>query len=262
MTSSAAALALFVFSLVPLAASAKKAPVASTEELAQITERGRLLYAYDQAAWHATDAVLATHPAKGEGGRYIAQQIGGKWVVSFGHLSVARDAFLVDHVATQGANPEQFTVEALSSPHPDTGFVFVAAKAVDLALQDFQPENATYNIAVLPAPAGQIYVYLYPAQTQDGIFPLGGDERYIVSADGAILIDKHRMHHSILYFDTHPADGSTLSAGFHVHVLSNMPEDSDVFYVLNRRPSLPEFIGVDGKIRYEINPDGTIVPKK
>ena len=262
MTSRSAVLALSVCSLVPLTASARKPPVASTEELAQITERGRLLYAYDQAAWHATDAVLGTRPAKGEGGRYIAQQIGGKWVVRFGHLSPTRDAFLLDHVATEGAAPDQFTVEALPTPRRDTGFAFIAAKAVDLALQDFQPEKATYNVAVLPAPAGQLYVYLYPAQTQDGIFPLGGDERYIVSADGATIIDKHRMHHSILNFDTHPPDGSTLSAGFHVHVLSAVPEDSDVFYVLNRRPSLPELIGVDGKIRYQINPDGTIVPNK
>lgn len=262
MISRSVALALAVLSLVPRAAWAKRAPLASTEELAQITERGRLLYAYDQAAWHATDAVLATHPAKGEGGRYIAQQIGGKWVVCFGHLSAARDAFVVDHVATQGATLEQFSVETLPTPRPETGFVFAAAKAIDLALQDFQPEKATYNIAVLPAPGGEFYVYLYPAQTQDGIFPLGGDERYIVTADGATLIDKHRMHHAILNFDTHPPNGSTLSAGFHVHVLSTVPEDSDVFYVLNRRPSLPEFIGVDGKLRYQINPDGTIVSMK
>jgi hypothetical protein len=50
-------------------AFSKNAPKISPEELAQITERGRALYAYDQAAWHATDAVVATHPTKGEDGR-------------------------------------------------------------------------------------------------------------------------------------------------------------------------------------------------
>lgn len=35
-------------------------------ELVAITARGRLLAEYDQAAWHATDVVLATHPKEGK----------------------------------------------------------------------------------------------------------------------------------------------------------------------------------------------------
>jgi hypothetical protein len=56
--------------------------------------------------------------------------------------------------------------------------------------------------------------------------------------------------------------GQTLSAGFHVHVLSEVPEDSDVFYVLTRKPSMPEFIGVNKKLRYQIMGDGTILTVK
>lgn len=47
-------------------AFSKSSQKTSPEELAQITERGRALYAYDQAAWHATDAVVATHPNRGK----------------------------------------------------------------------------------------------------------------------------------------------------------------------------------------------------
>jgi len=245
----------------PLAFS-KKAPNVSSEELAQITERGRALYAYDQAAWHATDAVLATHPNEGEDGRYIARKTDAGWVVAFGHLSSARDSFLIAHLATQGKTPQEFSVEHFATPETDTGFIFAAAKACDLALKDFQGENVAYNVAVLPAPESQMYVYVIPAQTKDGIYPLGGDERYTVSSAGNTLVDKRRMHHSILLFDTHDPQLARVEAGFHVHVLSDVPEDSDVFYVLTRKPSIPEFIGFNGKMVYEIMEDGAIKPQK
>ena len=46
---------------------------------------------------------------------------------------------------------------------------------------------------------------------------------------------------------------------FHTHVLSNTPEDSDVFYVLSRKPLVPEYVGIaaDKKI-YVIETDGNI----
>jgi hypothetical protein len=240
----------------------KSAPNISSGELAKITERGRSLYAYDQAAWHATDAVLATHPTNGEDGRYIARKTDAGWVVAFGHLSEARDAFLVAHLATQGKALQDFSVEHYAAPKRDTGFFFAAARAVDLALSDFQGEKVPYNVAVLPADDGQLYVYVLPAQTRDGVYALGGDERYTVASDGSSLIDKHRMHHSILTFDTNDPQAAKLVAGYHVHVLSDVPEDSDVFYVLTRRPSIPEFIGVNGKLRFEIMEDGSIQLKK
>ncbi len=229
---------------------------------AQITDRGRALYAYDQAAWHATDAVLATHPSKGEDGRYIARKTDAGWVVAFGPLSSAGDAYLIAHLATEGKKPQEFSVEHFTTPKNGTGFFFVAAKAVDLALKDFQGENSPYNVAVLPTPDGQLYVYVLPAQTKDGAYPLGGDERYTISSDGNTFVDKHRMHHSILTFDTNDPQTAKIVAGYHVHVLSEVPEDSDVFYVLTRRPSIPELIGVDGKLRFQIMEDGTILPKK
>jgi hypothetical protein len=259
-----ARLAIVVAALLLSASPAisKNTPKISLEELAQITERGRALYAYDQAAWHATDAVVATHPTEGEDGRYIARKTDTGWVVAFGHLSETHDAFLIAHLATQGKSPQEFSVEHFAAPRTDTAFFFAAAKAVDLALNDFQGEKVPYNVAVLPATEGQLYVYVLPAQTKDGVYPLGGDERYTVSSDGNSLIDKHRMHHSILTFDTNDPQAAKLVAGYHVHVLSDVPEDSDVFYVLTRRPSIPEFIGVDGKLRFKIMEDGSIQLKK
>jgi hypothetical protein len=207
--------------------------------------------------------LLATHPNENEDGRYIARKVGDKWIVAFGHLNEARDAFLVAHIATQGASTQEFSVEHLITPQADTGFWLGAARAIDLALKDFQAEKVQYNVAVLPASGDQLYVYVLPALTKDGVYPLGGDERYTVSSDGKTLLDKRRMHKAILWFDTTaPNAPKNIQAGYHIHVLSNVPEDSDVFYVLTRKPSIPEFIGVGGKMRYIVNPDGSIALAK
>jgi len=224
--------------------------------LPEVTERGRLLYEYDQAAWHATDAVQALHPPRESVGRYIAHKSDAGWVVAFGHLNEARDKFLIAYEADQGSTLKQFTVKKLDPPEGDTAFYLAAAKAIDTALHDFRGENRPYNVAVLPAPSNQLFVYVLPAQTKTGIYPLGGDVRYLISADGSSIFEKRQMHKAIL--ETPPQANVTPVEGVHTHFLSDVPEDSDVFHVLSQEPPLPELIINVKKEQYEILTDGTI----
>src|SRR5262249_4915324 len=76
-----------------------------------------------------------------------------------------------------------------------------AARAIDTALHDFQGERRPYNVAVLPAPPDQLYVYVLPAQTKTGIYPIGGDVRYLVRADGDTIVKKRKMHKDIIELD-------------------------------------------------------------
>jgi len=232
----------------------------SSADLAAITARGGMLAEYDVAAWHATDAVEGLNPDKSAARLYIARKNEGKWVVVFGRLADARDKFLIVYQATQGQSPKDFTVKKLDPPLESTDFHFCAAKAIEAALKDFQTPSRPYNTYAIPSESGQLYVYLLPAQTKQGVYPLGGDLRYTFSADGDRMIEKRPMHKTILEFDANatPKQVKKVEAGYHTHVLSNRPEDSDVFYVLNRRPSIPEYVGtLDNKI-YVIQTDGTI----
>ena len=233
------------------------ASIPTDNELAQITARGRLLYEYDQAAWHSSDAAMATNPSKENLGRYIAQKTGAGWIVAFGRLNEARDAFQIATLATQGQTTQDFSVKKFDPPEKDTGFFLVAAKAIEVSLKDFQGANWPYNVAVLPAPAGQLYVYVYPAQKENGVYPLGADARYLVSPDGATVVEKRQLHKSIIPTGGPVPVGTTFVAGTHSHILSNVPEDTDVFYVLTRKPSMPEYIGTQIAI-YVVNADGTI----
>jgi hypothetical protein len=105
-----------------------------------------------------------------------------------------------------------------------------------------------------------MYVYLYPAQTDPKIFPIGGDERYKISADGATILEDHRMHKSILDIPTDAHAGGHVTAGTHNDIYSDVPEDTDVFHVLARTPLVPDYVSAQGHL-YLIDTDGTITDK-
>jgi hypothetical protein len=225
-----------------------------------VTERGRALYEYDQAAWHATDVVQAAHPAQGLVKRYIARKSDAGWTVVFGRLSDQGDKFLIAYKATEGANLQEFSVSKMDPPAEEAGFYLAAAKAIDLADHDFKSrENRPYNAAVLPAPGNQLYVYIYPAQTEAGQYPVGGDVRYLISGDGSSVVDQHRMHKTIVEGWTKPPSSYWIGR-YHTHELGDEVEDSDVFHVLSSK--VVEYIGMPNKKFFRVNTDGTIVEVK
>ena len=244
---------VFVFSV---GAFSQRTAPASTAELLAISERGRALYAYDEAAWHSTDAVMALKPTKGSFESYIGQKFGDKWTVVYGKLNADRDRYLVIYEATQAGSSIEFNVKKYDQPKEDKGFYFTAALALSLAKSDFGSVNRPYNAAVLPAGSGQLYVYLLPAQTEDGVFPLGADVRYLISTDGKNVVEKRQLHKSIIEF-RFPKD-ATPDSGYHTAILDDVPEDSDVFHVLTRTPKIPEWV-VTNKYVYQIKPDGSLL---
>ena len=65
------AIVILVLFLISISFAGKKKPEPDPV-MSDVTARGRALYEYDQAAWHATDAVQAMHPPDQSVGRYLA----------------------------------------------------------------------------------------------------------------------------------------------------------------------------------------------
>ena len=224
----------------------------SQAELASITARGVLLAEYDSAAWHATDAVAAlAQPI--ENSRYIAHKTTSTWVVDFGHLNQSHDRFLVAYEAVQIDRSESFDVKHFDPLKADTGWNLVAATAIETALRDFGATSCPYNVAAVPAEHEAIYVYLYPAQVKLGVYPLGADARYLFSSDGTRIIEKRQLHKTII--ESLPTRAKAV--GYHTHVLSEVPEDTDVLLVLSRHPRIPEIV-IAGPYMFTIDINGTI----
>jgi hypothetical protein len=231
------------------------------EELAAIAERGRALAGYDAAAWHASDALQAKDLKPGRVVRYIAHKTDKGWAVAFGRFDPARDRFLIAYEAIQGKDPAHFDVTELDPPREDTGFVRSAAKAIDVVLKDFtehfEGQRRPYNVAVLPAEKGQLWVYLVPAPTRPGVWPLGGDVRYLMSPDGTRVIQKRQLHKAVIELERPKDENQKQMAGIHTHVLDETPEDTDVFHVLTRKPAVPEFISTEHFL-FTVEPDGAV----
>jgi hypothetical protein len=237
--------------------SAQKSKPLSDSELAAITARGRALAEYDSASWNATDAVKALNPAEGAVARYIARKTSAGWVVVFGKFNESKDAFLIVYEATQQSGSPEFVVKTHDPPQKDTGYFYTAAKAIGISLQNSQLENRPYNTYVLPLESGQLYVYVLPAQTVADVYPLGGDTRFLISADGSNIVETRQLHKTIMEMKHSLPAGTKPASGYHTHVLTDTPEDTDVFHVLRQTHPLPEIIGTRTGI-YDVETNGTI----
>jgi hypothetical protein len=224
--------------------------------LAGVTERGRALYAYDQAAWHGSDALMALHPDTKGLSRYICRKTPAGWVVSVGKWNDAHDQFLVLYEAVQSPKSTKFEARKLDPPVKAKDELTGMERAQELAIKEFVGEKRPYNVAILPAPAGNLYVYVYPGQTKEAVWPIGGDVRYTISADGKQILEKRQLHKAIMDMEYNP--DKLPAAGVHMHLQSDVPEDTDVLYVLTRQPSIPEYIMINPEKMFIVSTNGSI----
>jgi len=235
--------------------SAQQVARPADAELAAISERGRELAAYDQAVWHATDALQTANPKTAQGQRCLARFENDRWNVVFGSLNADKTKFLISYEALQGSKPRSFSVKRDDPPREDYDFHLFAARAVEIASADFGGTPRPYNAAALPAADHQLYVYLYPAPLTANSYPLGGDVRYLISGDGRQILDKRQLHKTII--EVSVANAKKSAAGSHSHTFSDAPEDTDVLHVLQQDPPSPEKV-VTPHFVYEITADGAI----
>lgn len=152
--------------------------------------------------------------APGEIFAYLARREGAGWVVAFGRPDSVSGHFHVAYEAVQvPSRTDSFTVTRHAPARVDSDRLASAARAFSLARADFGTRTRPYNTAVLPASDSGWFVYLMPARTEHGVFPLGGDVRYHVSPDGRRILVKRQLHNAILDMavpsDTLPALLST-----------------------------------------------------
>ena len=261
---------------IPYLSYSERTAPASGSELSQITKRGRLLAEYDRAASLATDALQSSGANPSPIKQYIAQKLDDGWHVVYGRLLEGKSAFEVVYEVVQVQGSSNYKVIRNKRTRLDKEVYYKSARALLTAYTDFKAKNKPtrrYNTAVIPAGDGKMWVYLIPAQVKPGIYPLGGDVRYLLSKNGSKILAKRQMHRGIIEKDL-SAQKRKLGYSFHPAILDDVPEDTDVFHVLVRKPKIPHIvltlkhqfvyqIAVDGSIRYlgkqkQIFPNQTI----
>lgn len=251
----------FVLVVAPAVVSGQRAP--SQDALDSISARGRALAGYQRAAWTASTQLVAKNADAAMGQRYVAYHADSGWVVAFGRLNAGRDTFYVSSIgipaAVNGSRVDSlFEFVSFEEPGPDVDFLVRASRAMDKAVMALGATARPYSAAAIPSGSGDWYVYLTPAADIANVWPLGDDVRYRISADGDRVLESRRMHSGLIEEgSTTRSDGARLAVGRHRTALHDLPEDSDVFHVLMRRPEAPQVV-VTRHFQYLISVDGSI----
>ena len=164
-------------------------------QMAANLARGDLLYEYDQAAWHTTDAMMAAVPEalKKLLRGFVITPDGDNFRATYYGEDTNRE-FVVYAASWDGkqiVRPFLPTAEPRPTVSADEHRL-IAARSVALDMKVIDKlvfcGKGTPNVAVIPGAkvSDPISVYVMTAQTETGIWPLGGHHRIDVK-DGKII---------------------------------------------------------------------------
>lgn len=224
------------------------------KELKEISSRGKSLAEYDAVIWQASDALSKAKPDKTKIKQYIAKKVNKLWHVAFGELK--NNEFYIYAKAIQDKkNVDKFHVKI--KEEVDNKDFINEVHAFETAYNTFAKVNKIdrpFNILIIPAQNNEILVYIVPAALKKDVYPLGGDYRYLISADGKTLKEEKQLHRGILEVS---GKGKKFTRSF--TILGNQPVDTDVYHVIIRKPRIPHFImALNKEWVYKIDESGNI----
>ena len=224
-------------------------PVAEQAAVAMATTRGALIYAYDQAAWHGTDDMLAKvrEPATKVAG-YIADGPAASPRLIFYDRQSTPHAFYVaqfrDGRLQSGRvlGPDE---DRALSPANLQRLKALAAANIAVRQAGVRPcGSSSFNTVVLPVDpvSGVVRVYYLTPQSDRAHLPFGGHYAVDVAPDGTAGTP-HAFSRSCLEMLVQPparANGATAVGVTITHLLDPVPTEIHVFSSLAIR--LPIFV--------------------
>lgn len=233
-----------------LAAPALATPSAAQLAAAKQAEaRGAQIYAYDQAAWHATDAWqeerskydlsagdMADLGLKG----YIVEPAEDDMLLTT-FFGIGKDGKRFAHArywvrgstVLRGGFVKRGEDNSLSPLAMRLIDAREAALAQAIKDQISLCSRSSPNFVVLPPGAdGIISAYILTSTTVDGIYPAGGHFRYDYGAQGKLVAQRPFMK-SCFPIDTRPKDGKAPVGIGLTHLLDPQPTEIHVFVSYN-----------------------------
>lgn len=230
--------------LATVAPAQVRPPVATDQaaSLAAIGAMGRLLYRYDQAAWHTTDAMLAAVPRErlvDIRGWVVQARKPDVLTVTYFRLADGKPSalFVADYDGKSVSNA-RFTDALQAQPLDAEGARMAQAIGVVRQQRLGLCTNGNPNTVVFPPDAqGNVAVYMMSAQVDTSEVPMGGHYRFDIDATGKIA-HQRTFTKSCLNMPWPPknlpkgATGVTMGIG---HLLDPLPTEIHVFQSLTHR---------------------------
>ncbi|NEX94918.1 hypothetical protein [Caulobacter sp. 17J65-9] len=232
-----------------LLAAAPSARAGDDEALTHASERGRLLYAYDQAAWVSSDEMLRViaKPDKAGVRGYVVEPLadGTLRAIYYGFDGATPKAvFTADVRGSKVVARHRFAAgeDAALSP---TAVALIRAR--DAATAEAERKRlgacakAAFNTVALPAQRADapVPVYLLTPQVAQNQFPFGGHYEIDVAADGAIAAQRG-FTKSCLTMSPGGGSGGAPAGVMVSHLLDATPTEIHVFQSLSMR--LPVYV--------------------
>ena len=214
-------------------APAPEMTAAETAAVQRAAELGARLHAYDQAAWHGTDAMLEdlARARTGEIAGWIVNEVAPGWeTVFFRRVGEGYEAVWAG--VYDGRKVTRRTTFAPGERKLSPGEVALA-EATELARKQKADRCTTtaFNTVVFPSgkPDGGIYAYLLTPQATKGEVPFGGHHRFEI-VDGKIK-ERRSFAKSCLVMSVAGPGGQRPEALTITHLLDPVPTEIHVFSV-------------------------------
>lgn len=243
----------FVAFLPAIPAMAQDAPQIRQFDVAMVEKLGHAMYAQDQAVWHATDALMAQHPAA-----ELQQQKVRGWIVEDvpGGLRVryVREG--------EGGLEAAFDIDDPTSARPRV------SEPKDRTLTDAEkaqlraraqvnghiarPCSQRYNTVALPDPQGDGWlVWALASSTTPKTWFIGGNYRFTVSKDGNTLLRTDALSMGCLTMvEPPPQPDRQIAAQMSTQLVAPIPVETAVF--VNLESGLPMFVATPDRTLWEI----------
>lgn len=215
---------------------------------------GKVLWDYDQAAWHATDQLQVdlagkAPPPDAEGYLVEPAEGGGLDAIFYGDRS-GTYYVIARYRWDGGAKVRGGLTRGETEPLDPAGLRMIAARnaavrATAMGLDGvFLCSRSQPNMIVLPPDAdGSVSVYLLSSTLDAGEYPLGGHSRIDVDANGQVKASRGFMTGCFpIRWDK--KDGARPSMMFVTHVLDQQPNEIDFF--VSRNVPIALVIGAGG----------------
>jgi hypothetical protein len=199
-------------------------------------ERGALIYAYDQAAWHATDDMRTKLPdaASRVGGWIVDGPVDAPVTIFFDrdpqqphavYEAHFRNGALVESKVLGPDDDRSLSAERLRLIRARRAALEAFGKA---EVKTCSPQSP--NTVVLPPgqPEGAVLVYVLTPQPDLKTFPLGGHYRVAIAADGTAG-DVRSFANSCLMMAPPDGKGKEPEMFFTTHLLDPVPTEIHVF---------------------------------
>lgn len=235
---------LLIFLAFATPSRAQKAEDTYAAEIAEASQLGQLLYAFDRSAWVATDALRAKRSAWT---LYTETATPIGWVTTEAKKRELLTSFVADlngeTVVVFDAWTRKKKVKRKTT-YPMGRALTATEQAQITAKRAFDPKTIEpcaqflpMNVVVIPNTTGGQYLYVMSATQQQGLAVLGRHYRFTISDDGRALTDRVAFTNSCIGLPTglppNAPKGAKPFGLFFNHVLTPYPQETHVFASLS-----------------------------